>query len=88
VRRRENMDRFFNLSLFMLLSWANETLRWCHKVNLTHSPVLLSMGQKSTQLPCCKRAQHLKEKSRAKNFFAIVNRAVAKFIYAKKSFGG
>ena len=79
--------RFCNLSLFMLVSWANETLRWRHKVNYTHSPVLLSISQKSAQLPCFERVQHLMEKSRTKNFFAKVIRAVAKVYLCEKNFG-
>ena len=45
------------------------------------------MGHKGIQIACFERAQHLKEKSRAKNYFALVNRAVAKFIYAKNISG-
>ena len=36
------------------------------------------LDQKSTQVPCLKRVEHLKEKSRAKNFLTTVNRAVEK----------
>jgi len=46
------------------------------------------MGQKRAQLPCFERAQHLKEKSRAKNVFAIVNRAVEKVYLSEKNFWG
>ena len=45
------------------------------------------MGHKGIQLACFERVQHLTEKSRAKNYFAIVNRGVAKFIYAKNILG-
>ena len=75
VRRRKKKDRFCNLSLFMLVSWVNATLRWRHKVSWTHSPVLSSMSQKNDHLPCFQSVQHLKEKSRAKNFFAKAIRA-------------
>ena len=71
-----------------LVSWASETLRWRHKLNWTHSPVLASIGQKSAKLPCLLRVQHLKEKSRVKNFLAIINRAVAKVYLCDKKFGG
>ena len=46
--------------------------------NLDPFSVLLSTGQKSAQLPCFEIVQDLKEKSRAKNFFALVKRAVTK----------
>ena len=42
-------------------------------------------GPKKCTTSCFEKVQHLKEKSRAKNFFAMVNRG--KFIYAKKKFG-
>ena len=42
-------------------------------------------GPKKCTTSCLGRVQHLKEKSRAKNFFAMVNRG--KFIYAKKKLG-
>ena len=45
------------------------------------------MGQKSAQLPCFERVQHLKEKSRVKNFFALVNREVAKVYLSEKILG-
>ena len=57
-------------------------------VNYTHSPVLLSMGQNSAQLPSFERVQHLKEKSRAKNFFTIVNRAAVKVQLCGNNVGG
>jgi len=47
------------------------------------------MGQKNTQLPSFERVQHLKEKSRAKSFLTIVNRAVEKvYLCKRKKLGG
>ena len=46
------------------------------------------MGQKSAKLPCLLMVQHLKEKSRAKDFLVIVNRAVAKVYLCDKTLGG
>ena len=45
-------------------------------------------GPEKHPTPCFVRVQHLKKKSRAKNFFAIVNGAVAKvYLYEKKFWG-
>ena len=87
TRNRHSVKHESYLSLFMLVSRANETLRRRHKVNETHSPVL-SMGQKSAQLPYFKKVQHLKEKSRPKNIFTKVLSAVANVYLGEKNFGG
>ena len=50
-------------------------------------PCIVIHGSKCAKLPCFARVQHLKEKSRAKNFFSIVNRAVAKVYLSKKIWG-
>ena len=50
TEKKEKMVRFCNLSLFMLVSRANKILRWRHKVEWTHSPVL-SMRQKAPNFP-------------------------------------
>ena len=72
----------------MLVSLVNETLRGRHKANLTHSPVLSSMGQESAQLLYFEKVQHSKEKSRSKNVFAKVIRAVARvYLHVQKKFG-
>ena len=42
------------------------------------------LDQKGIQVPCLKRVQHLKEKSRAKNFLTTVNRAVEKVNLCKQ----
>ena len=69
----------------MLVSLVNETLRWRHKANLTHSHVLPSMGQESAQLIYFEKVQHSKENSRSKNVFAKAIRAVARvYLCAKK----
>ena len=44
-------------------------------------------GQKRAQVPGFERAQHLKEKFKAKSFFTIVNRVVMKVYRCKKIFG-
>ena len=45
-------------------------------------------GPKKCTTSCFERVQHLKEKSRAKNVFAMVNRAVAKvYLCIKKKLG-
>jgi len=46
------------------------------------------MGQKSTQPRCPERAQHLKEKSRAKNFFAKVTEGSSEGLLLKKKILG
>ena len=46
------------------------------------------MGQKRAQLPYFELVQHPKEKSRAKNFFAKVIKAVAKVYLPEKNLGG
>ena len=74
--------------LFLFVSRVNETMRWRHKVNWTHSPALSCIGQKSAQLPWFERVQYLKKKSRAKNIFATVIRAVAKIYLCENNFGG
>jgi len=46
------------------------------------------MGQKSIQLPHPEKIQHPGEKSRTKNPFVKVIRAVAKVYLCEKKFGG
>ena len=45
------------------------------------------MGQKSAQLPCFERVKQVNKKSRVKNFFAVVNKAVAKVNLCEKILG-
>lgn len=82
TRIRHSVQEKSNLFLFVFVSRVNETMRWCHKVNWTHSPALSCIGQKSAQLPWFERVQYLKETPRAKNIFVTVIRAVAT-IYVK-----
>ena len=46
------------------------------------------MAQKSAQLPYFEKVQHLKRKSRAKNFFAKVITPEAEIYLCEKEFGG
>jgi len=46
------------------------------------------MGQKRAQLPYPEKAQHLREKSRAKNALAKVIRVVAKVYLCETNLGG
>jgi len=46
------------------------------------------MDQKSAQLPYFEKVKHPEEKSRARNFFAKVIRAVLKVNLCEKSFWG
>ena len=86
IRRPVKKESY--LSSFVLVSLVNETLRWRHKANLTHSPALSSMGQESAQLLYFEKVQHSKEKPRAKNVFAKVIRTVARvYLCGKKSLG-
>jgi len=62
--------------LFVLVSCPNETLRWHHKVD--PFSCVVTHGPREPQLPYFERVQHLKEKSRAKNFFMIVTWVIAK----------
>ena len=74
------------LTLFLLVSRVNETLKWCHKVNQTHSPVLSSLGQKSARLPYLKKVQHPNEKSKAKKRFRQSNQGSSESLFMWKKF--
>jgi len=69
-RIRHSVKEKSYLSLFVLVSRVNETLRWRHKVNWTHSPGLPSMGQKSAQLPWFERVQHSEGKVQCQKPFS------------------
>ena len=66
----------------------NETLKWCHKVNQTHSPVLSSLGHKNARLPYFKKVQHPNEKSWAKKRFRQRNQGSSKSLFMWKKFLG
>ena len=84
VRSRKKMDWFCNLSLLMLVLWGKENPEMVSQSKLDP----FSWIVESTKLPCFEKVQHLKEKSRAKDFFAGVKRAVGKVYLCEKNYGG
>ena len=86
MRRKKKLDRFYQSLLFVCFvgEWNPEMTS---QSKLDPFSFIVVHGPKSAQLPCFEGALHLKETCKAKNFFAIVNRPVAKAYLCEKEIG-